>query len=230
VFFVFDAYGTLVELDDFYGRLQSGFALRGADLSPEIVTRAAHREMRFYMAHAQSARDENSWRDLRFLCAQVLANAIREQAEFSLSDEQTLEVLSEAIVFRAFPEVREVLDLWRARGATLAVASNWDYQLSQVLQSLDLKDYFSFIFSSAHIGFEKPAPEFFEIVKREVQKVRPDSGVLFYVGDHYEKDVLASRAAGFTPLWLVRETRDVASGETHESDCNVYRLRTLKDI
>ena len=232
-FLIFDAYGTLVELDDFYHRLQRGFAARGLALSLETVQGAAHREMRHYMAHALHVRDEASWQDLRRDCAGILAEAIRAQSQaFSLSVDETLAVLSEALVFHAFPQAQETLRRLKEAGIRMAVLSNWDYQLPTILCSVQLATFFEFILTSAEAGVEKPAAQFFE---RGLAKARALCPSLkprdcFYIGDHYEKDVLAARAAGLTPLWLVRDQRDLASGDIHEAQDDVIRLKSLCDL
>jgi len=142
-----------------------------------------------------------------------------------------LRILSDAIVFRAFPETRAVLESLRARGYSMGIMSNWDYQLSDVLRSLDLDGFFSFILSSAQVGHEKPAPQFFERALEEARHmsthVQPQD--VFYIGDHYEKDVVPSRRAGMTPLWLVRDKRDLVSGEMGEGR-DVHRIATLDEV
>lgn len=232
-FLLFDAYGTLVELDDFYGRLQRGFAAQGVALPLDVVRRAAHREMSHYIANSLRAHQQDGWAALRDECAQILAAAIREQGHaLDLPHGAVLQVLADAIVFRAFPETREVLRSLQARGIPMGVLSNWDYQLPQVLQSLGLNTFFTFVLSSAEAGYEKPAPQFFARGLQEAQRAHPQlrASDCFYIGDHYEKDVLPARAAGMTPLWLVRDRRDVASGETHDASDDVLRLQTLRDI
>lgn len=232
-FLIFDAYGTLAELDDFYGRLQRGFAQRGVDLPLDVVTRAAHREMRHYIKHAVRARDEASWRGLRDECAQIIGDAVREQDyAVPLEPHQVLDVLSEAIVFQVFSETRTVLEQLQSRGVPMGVLSNWDYQLPQIFNDLGLGQFFHFILSSATFGEEKPSPRFFAHGLEEARRVVPQLAPrdCCYIGDHYEKDVIPSRAAGMTPLWLVRDSRDLASGETHSASEQVIHLSTLRDI
>lgn len=232
-FLIFDAYGTLVELDDFYQRLQRGFAVRGLALPLEAVQRAAHQEMRHYMAHAIQVRDEASWLGLRHDCARILAEAISAQSHaFSLSVDDTLAVLSEALVFHPFPQAKETLRRLRDAGIRMGVLSNWDYQLPAILRGVQLATFFEFIITSAEAGVEKPAAQFFE---RGLAKARALCPTLkphdcFYIGDHYEKDVVAARAAGLTPLWLVRDQRDLASGDIHEAQDDVIRLKSLRDL
>jgi HAD superfamily hydrolase (TIGR01549 family) len=225
VFLVFDAYGTLVELDDFYGRLQRGFSQRGANLSLDVVTRSAHREMRHYIAQAVHASDATSHAVLHRECGQIIFDALSEQAPtFALDLDAVEDVLRESVVFRAFSETHATLEKLAARGIEMGIASNWDYSLAQHLETLGIAHYFRFVLSSANLGVEKPAPEFFDAVRSAVGNTPAT-----YIGDHYEKDVLPSRAAGFDALWLVREERDLPSGETSQAD-GIVPLRSLEDI
>jgi len=231
-FLIFDAYGTLAELDDFTGRLQRGFAQRGAARPLDVVACAAQREMRHYVAHAVEARTQEDWMALRHECAAILAASFAQQNHpLDLPDETIYEVMSDALVFRVFPEVREVLESLRQRGLSMAVLSNWDIFLPDVLQSLDLHHFFEFVLTSAEIGAQKPAPQVFERALQRAGALHPGlaSRNCYYIGDHYEGDILGARAAGMTPLWLVRDERDLVSGSA-EADDDVARLRTLRDL
>lgn len=232
-FLIFDAYGTLVELDDFYHRLQRSFAARGVDLPLEVVRCAAHREMRHYMGHTIQVRDHASWLALRRDCAGVLADAIREQGHaLTLAPDDILHVLTDALVFYVFPEALEALQVLREAGIPMAVLSNWDYELGLVLRSLQLDGFFEFILTSAEIGTEKPDPRFFECGLERARAVHPGLAArdCYYIGDHYEKDVLPARAAGLTPIWLIRDRRDLASGDTHDAADEVVRIGSLKEL
>ena len=232
-FLIFDAYGTLVELDDFYGRLQRGFATHDVELPLAAVRHAARCEMRYYIANVLRACIHDAWLAVRRECALVLRDAIREQGHpLDLPPETLLQILGDAIVFHVFSEVREVLEALHQRGIAMGVMSNWDYQLPRIFEALKLDGFFNFIGSSCEAGAEKPAPPFFAFGLQRARAVRPDlmPQECFYIGDHYQKDVLPARAAGMTPLWLVRDLRDVASGDVHEAQDPVVRLQTLRDL
>ena len=232
MFILFDAYGTLVELDDFYGRLQRGFAQQGVVLCDRVVRAAAHKEMRHYMSNVLRARDLESWDALRQECAQVLGDAVREQgARHNLTSDALLEILARAIVFRLYPETREVLETLQSRGVPMGVLSNWDYQLPLRFEELDLARYFHFVLSSSQAGLEKPGMELFNFGLEHIQHVRPDlaSQQCLYVGDHYEKDVLGAQSAGFRPIWIVRDERDLPSGETPHDD-SVTMIKSLREL
>ena len=243
IFLLFDAFGTLVELNDFYGRLQRGFAQHGfaqsdfaeqtpIDIPLPSMRRAAHREMRHYMTNSLRAHQTDEWETLRHECALILADALREEnANWDFSPETAYRVLDAAIVFRAFPETRQVLATLQSRGIPMGVLSNWDFQLPQVLQSLGLDGFFEFILSSAQAGFEKPDARFFASGLQHIRALHPTIATenCFYIGDHLEKDVLPSRAFGFRPLWIVRRERDIASGEPGNAN-GVPQFSSLHEV
>jgi putative hydrolase of the HAD superfamily len=233
-FLIFDAYGTLVELDGFYERLQAGFAEQGLTLPIEVVTAAAHREMKHYIRYSVEARDYESWMAIRRRCAQILADAVREQGyDVPLSPRSVLKVLGDSIVFRSFPETIEILEALKARGVPMGVVSNWDYQLGTILSEMGLARFFQFILASSQVGSEKPSPELFQAGWEYARRTGPDRALrdCYYIGDHFEKDVVASRCVGMTPVWLVRDQRDLASGDTHESDePDVIRIASLREL
>ena len=219
-FLIFDAYGTLLELDDFTGHLQRNFAAAGWEFSRDEIRRAAHREMTHYIERSMLARDRDSWLSLRQECAQVLAETLREKRrDFSLSMENCVDILAASIRFQVFPEARRVLEKLHARGVKMGVVSNWDYELPQILESVDLKRYFAFVLSSAEVGAAKPAPQIFERAMQLARRVRPqlEARDCVYIGDNFDKDVAPARRAGWTPLWLVRNQRDLASGDTPQN-------------
>jgi HAD superfamily hydrolase (TIGR01549 family) len=212
-YLVFDAYGTLLELDDFYGRLHRAFAARQIKVPPELLVPAAREEMQHYMTRAGSARDEASWLSLRAECAKVLMDALgRRGLQQRLDGHEAVNVLAEAVAFHSFDDCVETLEELEERGVAMGVASNWDYGLAPILSEQGLSPYFDFALSSATIGCEKPSAQFFDIVRRRVLAIRPHTDTIYYVGDHYDKDMVPARAAGFVPIWLVRSNRDVASG------------------
>ena len=231
-FLIFDAYGTLVELDDFYGHLQRNFARCGWEFSRDDIKRAAHREMTFYIERSMLARDRESWLDLRKQCAQVLAEALQEKRrDFNLSLENCAEVLSDSIRFRVFPEAQRVLEKLKQRGVAMGVVSNWDYELPQILENVGLKQYFSFVLSSAEVGSAKPAPQIFERAWQLARAIRPQlqRDDCIYIGDNLYKDVEPAQRIGWTPLWLVRKKRDLPSGETPDIK-QIKRLRSLRPL
>ena len=146
MYLIFDSYGTLMELDDFYGRLQNGFKTLGVSLPLDVVKRAAHAEMRHYMKGARLANCLDSWNKLRRDCAQILENTIREQGyKLELPSEKVMQVLSDAVVYKPFDDIKGSLEKLKARGVHLGVLSNWDFKLQAALEDAGIAHLFDFV-------------------------------------------------------------------------------------
>ncbi|HEX6387895.1 MAG TPA: HAD-IA family hydrolase, partial [Solirubrobacteraceae bacterium] len=113
-----------------------------------------------------------------------------------------VEVLLEAIRFEPFPEVEGVLDECARRGIALAVVSNWDVSLHDVLEGLGWTGRFGAVVTSAELGVAKPDPRPF-LVALEALGVEPADAV--HVGDDADADVRGAAAAGVRGVLLNRE-------------------------
>jgi putative hydrolase of the HAD superfamily len=57
--------------------------------------------------------------------------------------------------------------------------------------------YFSFVFSSWDLGFEKPDPRFFRYV---IEKLRTGPANCIMIGDNYEKDIVGAKTTGMKTI------------------------------
>lgn len=193
-----DALGTLVTFTDPVPRLRAGLRER---LGVEVPTADAHRAVRaevaFYRAHHDEAGDRAGLARLRARCGALVA------AELGLAgvDDEVTDVLVDAIAFSAVPEAGEVLTALRARGTRLAVVSNWDVSLHDVLHRLALRPLLDAVLTSAEEGVAKPAPELFQRALDRLG-VRPEDTL--HVGDSPEHDLAGARAAGIEGVLVDR--------------------------
>ena len=97
------------------------------------------------------------------------------------------------------PEAAVVLPTLRRRGFRLAVVSNSNGTVADILRSVGLADQVDVIVDSGVVGVEKPDPRIFEHAAAALG-VRPDEAV--HVGDLYSVDVLGARAAGCRAILL----------------------------
>ncbi len=104
--------------------------------------------------------------------------------------------------YTPYPEVPEVLEELRRKGYRLAVVSNWEPDLPDVLGRVGLLEAFDAVVASAVVGAAKPDPRIFRVAL-ETLKVEPRAAV--HVGDSYEADVQGARAAGIHPVLLDRD-------------------------
>jgi HAD superfamily hydrolase (TIGR01509 family) len=115
--------------------------------------------------------------------------------------------------------VRPSLERFRAAGLRLAVVSNANGTLRQLLDRLGLAPAFDVILDSAVEGVEKPDPRLFRIA---LERLGTEAGTALHVGDMYHVDVVGARAAGVRPV-LVDE-----AGLYPDADCP--RVRSLAEL
>lgn len=115
---LFDAFGTLIELDRPAARLQAAARMRlGSEISAEQAAAAMRAELTHYAAHCRAARDQPTLLRLQRACAAIVLDRLGLEA-----DEATaLAVLSDAIVFRAFSDATSALRMAGERGLATAV-------------------------------------------------------------------------------------------------------------
>ena len=96
-------------------------------------------------------------------------------------------------VLEAYDEVPAVLRELRDRGVTLAICSNWDWDLDPAVTEAGLRDCVDLLVSSAWAGARKPHPKIFRSTL-ELLDVRAEEAV--FVGDTWGPDVEGPRALG----------------------------------
>lgn len=210
-----DAFGTLVTFGDPAPKLRAAVLERtGRDVGLPAAAAAMRAEIAHYRAHHEEGRDAASVASLRARCGAVVAESL---AVTGLSEAAATEALLAAIEWRAYAEVPAVLTDLRGRGVRLAVVSNWDAALPDVLEALGLMPFFEVVLASAPEGRSKPDPEIF---RRALARVGVGAEDALHVGDSEEHDVLGARAAGVEPVLLRR-----AGGEA-----GVFGVRTIATL
>jgi putative hydrolase of the HAD superfamily len=115
--------------------------------------------------------------------------------------------------WEVYPDVRETLDALRGQGLKLAVVSNWDHRLPELLERLKLARRFDALVYSSDVGVEKPDPRIFEAALRALDV---PAGEAMHVGDGRLEDVEGAQAVGMQALHLTRgrgagDLRDLSS-------------------
>jgi putative hydrolase of the HAD superfamily len=193
-----DSLGTLVTLDSPVPRLRSGLAERGFEVDEELVARAFAAEVVYYVEHHLEGRDQSTLAELRNRCAAVLMEELAIP-ELALPDAR--ELLLGSLSFAAFPDVGPALRELRGRGLRLAVVSNWDCSLREVLDSAGVLELVDEVVSSAEVGAAKPDPALFRAALSALG-CEPSEAV--HVGDREDNDVRGAEAAGIRAVLLRR--------------------------
>jgi FMN phosphatase YigB (HAD superfamily) len=197
-----DALGTLVALEPPAPRLRSELASRfGLSVDLRDAERAIAAEIAYYRSHFDEGSDAASVDDLQGRCGFVVGEALG--VSFPVT-----EALLASLVFTPFDDVVPALRALRAGGASLVVASNWDWSLHEVLSRVGLRGLVDGVVTSAEVGMRKPGALVFERAL-EIAGVR--AGRAIHVGDSYDEDVLGARAAGVEPVLIRRDGARVCS-------------------
>jgi FMN phosphatase YigB (HAD superfamily) len=197
---LFDAYGTLITLDDPVGRLRSALAGMGYAWSESEVTAAFATEVRFYRAHHDRGRDDQSLRLLRRACAGVFAGALPSQPPVEVAEA----ALAAGLRYRVFDDVGPALDALASAGCALAVVSNWDASLPAVLDEVGLGARFAAISVSAVAGARKPDAAVFHGALDRLG-VAPEDAL--HVGDDPVRDCVGAANVGLRAVLLDRAAK-----------------------
>ncbi|KAL8174284.1 UNVERIFIED_CONTAM: hypothetical protein K2H54_041437 [Gekko kuhli] len=108
------------------------------------------------------------------------------------------------------PGASETLQQCRQLGIRMAVISNFDRRLSEILAQCDLQQHFEFVLSSESLGFAKPDKRIFLEALR-ISRVPPPLAA--HVGDSYMNDYRAPREVGMHSF-LIKTPGKPASWET----------------
>lgn len=104
-------------------------------------------------------------------------------------------------VWHVFPEVSDTLGRLTENGIPLAVISNWDRRLPEILDNLGLTNFFDVITVSSLAGVEKPATEIFS---GTLERLGVSATATLHVGDSPLDDYYGAEEAGMIPVLIDR--------------------------
>ncbi len=208
-----DAFGTLLELEPptpaLVRELRGGW---GVELSPAEVERAFAAEVAYYRAHHLEGHDAASLADLRLRSSTVLRDNLPEPVRDRIDPAELMPAFLRSLRFRPFDDVTAALTRFRAAGIRLAVVSDWDVSLGEVLESCELAHLIDHAVSSAEVGVAKPSPAVFE---RATELLGLDASSVLHIGDTPGLDIAGATAAGIASVLIRRDpdlVPDVDSG------------------
>ena len=88
------------------------------------------------------------------------------------------------------------------RGYDNIILSNHTPELSMLAGRLQIAKYFTHIISSAQVGYEKPNPNFYKVIKTFAQYDK-----YFMIGDNYNADIIGAKQAGYEAILVRSENR-----------------------
>jgi putative hydrolase of the HAD superfamily len=124
---------------------------------------------------------------------------IKESTANELSKNVITEYMDKTKWF-IYDDVIEALEETIKHGFRNFILSNHIPELSKIVESTGLKDYFCGIYSSANIGYEKPNARIYEYI---LQELNIDKNACIIIGDSFNADIKGGENAGIKAI-LVR--------------------------
>lgn len=111
--------------------------------------------------------------------------------------EELWELFASGEPWKLADEAVNTLITLKDRNYRLAILSNNDSRLRNVLYDLQVDHLFEHLFISSELGFEKPQREIFQAVE---DTLGVDPHQIMHLGDSYSRDYLGAKESGWNPL------------------------------
>jgi putative hydrolase of the HAD superfamily len=126
---------------------------------------------------------------------------LEHDAEWRPLLDELYAAFSNPAVWKVYPETRATLEALHGLGLEMAVISNWDRRLPEILHGLDLTGWFRTVTVSAIEKVEKPAAGIF---LRTLERLGVSPAEALHIGDSPLEDYEGSKAVGMTPVLIDR--------------------------
>ncbi len=183
----FDAVGTLFfpspSVGAIYSEVMENFGLK---LAPNVLDAAFITSLRLaekdWSIEDPNRREWDFWRSL-------VAKVVQDLAELPENFDDLFHTLwnefAKGSRWELNSEALATFDFLESRGIKIALLTNWDSRVRNVVTDHNLDSRFCHLFISSEVGFEKPDPRIFEFASLEIG-MQPRE--LLHVGDHLRQD------------------------------------------
>jgi putative hydrolase of the HAD superfamily len=221
----FDAAGTLFEVRESVGKVYSRLARRfDCNLESTILQERFTGAFRLQPPLAfPNAAHEAELHQSEYEWWRKLARDVFAGLEFPRFDEffaELFEFYRDSKAWRLFDDVEPALEALDAHQLRLAIISNFDSRIEDLLRAFKLDRYFHAVHISSRIGAAKPDPIIFHAALRH-------NGIeghqALHVGDDLREDVEGAAAAGMMSVLIDRH-------HALADDPRVPRITSLNQI
>lgn len=202
----FDVGGTLLRADPPVAEV---FAQVASELGHEVTVR----DVEPHMADFEAYYEREYLRDGDFWCSHeravqiwldmytLLCHACGFGEDAPRVSQAVYDAYLDAARWSLYDDVETCLKGLKRRGFRLAVISNWDASLQNLLRGLSLLPYFDLVISSAEVGCRKPSAAIFDIA---LERMGVPAAQAVHVGDLPEADGDGACGAGIRPVIIDR--------------------------
>lgn len=199
---LFDFYGTLARAVSWGDSHAQVFARRGLPFNPlswgaDFVGEAADGS-----EHLEPSRSRDhyvAWERERLRRRAAACGVGEDDLDELVTD---LHRASKTYVLKAYDEVPDVLAELRRRGVTLAVCSNWDWDIDRAVAAAGLDHLLDVVVTSAQAGARKPHPRIFD---HTLERCGVGAHEALFVGDSFYPDVEGPAANGLRAVHVRRD-------------------------
>ena len=224
---LFDFFGTLARALSWGPGPAEVLAGHGLALDPAAFARWQH-EGADGADHGPHSADRDryvAWERARWRALAAGCGAGPDRLE-AVSD--ALLVASKDYVLAAYDDAPTTLSALRDLGVTVAVCSNWDWDLDVALDTCGLSGLVDVAVTSARAGARKPHPRIYEAALAACGAAPADT---LFVGDTWLADVIGPAAAGIRPVHLCRTGEGTGEGTGGQVAPGPFpRARTLAEV
>lgn len=204
-----DAVGTIFGVKNSVGYIYTKLAQKyGVNTLAEKIDRAFYDIFKQSPPLAFDTQNEAEIRELEFKWWETITyntfnqdGSIEQFSNFTAYFKEVYEYFTTAESWVIYEEVIAVLNEWQKQGIELAIISNFDTRIFQVLDNLKLTKYFTTITISSLTGVAKPNPKIF-LKALEKHHCQPENA--WYIGDSFKEDYQGSKSVGMQSFWLQR--------------------------
>lgn len=194
----FDAGGTLLAPWPSVGTVYAQIAARHG--APNLDTDALDQRFAtvWHQHRSRFAFTRDAWQELVADAFAGIHTVGRDPRFFA----ELYDHFATAAPWTVFDDVAPTLAGLQRMRLRLAVTSNWDDRLPEVLRATGLAGFFEVVIASGVVGIHKPAPELFRIT---ADRLGVPAAAMLHVGDEEQTDFNGAHAAG-CPAVIVSRT------------------------
>lgn len=212
----FDATGTLIETAEEVGQVYHRVARQyGVDLPAWRLEDAFRRILRRAPARGIEGSsfetrcdNEIKWWFERIRETFQATDSTARFEEFPAFAKTLFETYRSRGAWRLRPGALEMLTELQRRALPMAVVSNFDHRLPEILEALDISSFFGSIVIPATVGCAKPDRVVFDAVTEQLSLPPNSLDTLVYVGDDPKETLLAIAGLGLRVIDM-REIEDL---------------------
>ena len=225
---LFDFYGTLARAVSWGDTHEQVFARHGLAFDRlawgvQFVGDAA--DGLEHVEHSTSRDAYVSWERQRLARRARACGVGEDEIEALVAD---LYTAAKAYTLKAYDEVPDVLGALRDRGITVAICSNWDWDLERAVAQAGLEAMADVTVTSAQAGARKPHPRIF---RHTLDRCGVGPEEALFVGDTFVPDVEGPTAFGVRAVHVVRaDVEGDSSPPLPEGARRVPDLRPVLDL